>query len=100
DDEGRGEHVHAAVAHRVCRLALVDRDRDLCGGADIDIHEDRFYRGNRSECKPIRISSTSMMERNTRSLIRSSSRRPTHEPANIAAPSKARPAKASHVSSA
>src|SRR5215510_7166435 len=100
DHERRGEDVDAAIAHRVRRLVLVDRVRNLGGGAGLDIHEVRFYRGNRSECKPITTSSTSMMARNTRSLIWSRSLRPAHEPANIVAPSSAPTAAVSQVRSA
>ena len=100
DDERRGEDVDAAIAHRVGRLAVVDRVNDLRGGADLDVHEVRFYRGKRSECKPRRTSRTSMMPRNTRSLMRSRSLRPAHEPAKIVAPSAAPTTKVSQVSRA
>src|SRR5262245_42110244 len=95
--ERRGEDVDSAIAMRVGGLTLVDPVGELCGSADLDLHEVRFYRGNRSECKPITTSSTSMMARNTRSLMRSRSLRPTQEPANIVAPSTAPTATVSQV---
>src|SRR5262249_16108777 len=87
DEERRGEHVEAAVAHGVCRAFRVDDLAHFSRGARCNVHDARFYRGKRSECKPIRTSIASMMPRNTRSLIRSSMRRAAQAPANIVLPS-------------
>src|SRR5262245_60425442 len=87
DEERRGEYVDAAVAHRVRRQFRVDDPTHFSRGARCEVHDARFYRGNRSECKPIRTSLASMMARKTRSLIRSSTRLAAQAPANIVPPS-------------
>src|SRR5262245_567552 len=100
DEERRGEDVHAAIAHGVRGQIRVDDPAHLSRGARRDVHEARFYRGKRSECKPIRTSIASMMPRKTRSLIRSSRRRPAQVPKNIVPPSTRPTMTASRVRSA
>ncbi len=87
DHEGSGKDVDPAVAHGVRRPLRRDDDADLGARSRRDVHGVGFYREKSRNCKPETSSSASMMATKARSLMRSSSRRPTHAPANIVLPS-------------
>ena len=45
----------ATVAHGVRRAIRVDDPAHFSRGVRCEVHDARFYRGNRSECKPITV---------------------------------------------